>query len=170
MANADRPTITIGQWMVTIAVVGLIIALLANQSTARGFSITAGFLGTAFIFVVGCMAAVDFFLGIRCPRCGKWTMGRTSIASFRDRFFRCSTCGVRARRGLLRGWEDASAREFDHYYARKRPENPWTAPPGVEDEDLVYSKTHVNLLLNKKRRNPDAPDQWTARPGDTGER
>ncbi len=168
MPNADRPKITIGQWMVTIAVVGLIVAVLANPGSARGVSITFGFLGIVFLIVVGTMAAVDFLLGIRCPRCGKWTMGRTSIASFRDRFFRCATCGVRARRGLFRGWEDASSAEFDRFYARKRPENPWTAPPGVEDEDLVYSKTHVNLLLNKKRRNPDAPDQWTARPGDTG--
>jgi hypothetical protein len=168
MAGDDRHRITIGQWMVTIAVIGLVVAVLANPGSARGVSITAGFLGAAFLSMVVIMAAVDFLLGIRCPNCCKWTMGRTSITSFRDRFFRCTTCGVRARRGFFRGWEDASGREFDRYYSHKRPENPWTAPPGVEDEDLVYSKTHVNLLLNKKRRNPDAPDQWTGKPGDTG--
>ncbi len=169
MANYERQRITIGQWMVTIALLGVLIAVVANPGAARGASMFLGFLGVTFLAVVACMATVDFILGIRCPHCGKWTMGRTSITSFRDRFFRCSTCGLRARRGLFRGWEDASAAEFDRFYARQRPENPWTAPPGLEDEDLIYSKTHVNLLVNKKRRNPNAPDQWAGRPGDTPE-
>ncbi len=167
MARYEREQITIGHWMVTIAVAGLLIAILANPGAARGVSVAFGFAGVIFLLAVGCMATVDFVLGIRCPHCGKWAMGRTSITSFRDRFFRCAACGLRARRGLFRGWEDASAPEFDRFYARQRPENPWTAPPGMEDEDLVYSKTHVNLLLNKKRRNPNAPDQWTGRAGDT---
>jgi hypothetical protein len=169
MAGDDRQRITLGQWMVTIAVVGVLVAILVNPRAARGMSITAGVVGAIFLIGVASMASVDFVLGIRCPACGKWTMGRTAMASFRDRFFRCATCGLRARRGLFSGWADASAPEFDRYYSRKRPENPWTAPPGVEDEDLVYSKTHVNLLLNKKRRNPNPPDQWTGRAGDTPE-
>lgn len=168
MARYERERITIGQWMTTIACLGVVVAIAANPGAARGVSVVGGFLGVTFLAVVCCMATADFVLGIRCPRCGQWAMGRTSITSFRDRFFRCRACGLRARRGVFSGWEDASAREFDPIYARKRPENPWTAPPGVEDEDLVYSKTHVNLLLSKKRRNPDAPDQWTGRPGNTG--
>lgn len=159
MASEDDRRITIGRAMVAIAVAGLLIALVANPGASRGASMVVGFMGATFVAVVACTAVVDYILGIRCPACGCWSMGRTSIASFRDRFFRCASCGLRARRGLFRGWEDASAPEFDRFYGRKRPENPWTAPPGVEDEDLIYSKTHVNLLVNKKRRNPNPPDQ-----------
>lgn len=167
MARDERRRITLGEAMVSTSLIGILVAVLLNPGANRTVRIGVGAVGVLFLIGVVCLATVDFIMGIRCPSCGKWAMGRTSIASFRDRFFRCGACGIRAHRGLLSGWEDASAREFDRYYARKRPENPWTAPPGVEDEDLVYSKTHVNLLLNKKRRNPNAPDQWTDRPGDT---
>jgi predicted RNA-binding Zn-ribbon protein involved in translation (DUF1610 family) len=163
MAGHDRQRFTIGQIMVSIACIALAIALLVNAGAARTASIIIGLLGIGFLAVVSLVAVIDVGMGIRCPNCGGWTMGRTSVASFRDRFFRCSKCGIRCRRGMLSGWEDASAPEFDRFYTRKRPENPWTAPPGLEDEDLIYSKTHVNLLLNKKRRNPNAPDQETGR-------
>jgi predicted RNA-binding Zn-ribbon protein involved in translation (DUF1610 family) len=163
MAGYDRQRFTIGQIMVTIACIALAIALLVNSGSARTISIFVGFVGVLFLVAVSVVATIDVGMGIRCPNCGGWSMGRTSVTSFRDRFFRCSKCGVRCRRGMLSGWEDASGSEFDRFYTRKRPENPWTAPPGLEDEDLIYSKTHVNLLLNKKRRNPDAPDQETGR-------
>lgn len=163
MTETDRQRFTIGQGMVAIGLLAVAIALVVNPGVARPAAIAVGGLGVIFLGVVSVVAAADFVLGIRCPLCGGWSMGRTSVASFRDRYFRCSTCGARCRRGLFRGWEDASASEFDAYYTRKRPENPWTAPPGLEDEDLIYSKTHLNLLVNKKRRNPDPPDQGPGR-------
>ncbi len=159
MARYHRQGPTLGQGMVAIALLGVAIALVANPGATRTVSILLGLVGIAFLLVVAAVATIDLGLGIRCPSCGGWTMGRTSVTSFRDRYFRCSRCGIRCRRGLLRGWEDASGREFDPAFARKAAENPWTAPPGVDDDDLVYSKTHVNLLVNKKRRNPNPPDQ-----------
>ena len=45
MARYDRQQVTIGQWMVTIAVMGLLIAVLANPGAARGASVAVGFTG-----------------------------------------------------------------------------------------------------------------------------
>ena len=159
MAKGDQKHFTIGQLMLTIAAISLMIAVLANPGAVASATVIAGFLGVGVVVIALFVAAFDACMGVRCPHCGAWAMGRTSIASFRDRFYRCSSCQARCRRGFLRGWDDASGPEFDRIYSRKRPENPWTAPPGLEDEDLIFSKTHVNLLLNKKRRNPDPPDQ-----------
>lgn len=164
MAKDERRQITIGQLMMASAVVSLAISVFVNPGTARTVSVLAGFVGAAFIAVALFIAIVDLGLGVRCPHCGEWTMSRVSLSSFRDRFYRCTACQARCRRGFLRGWDDASGPEFDPIYTRKRPENPWTALPGVEDEDLVYSKTHVHLLLNKQRRNPNPPDQGSGSP------
>ncbi len=127
-------------------------------------SIIVGASGLVILFGAISAAAVDLYLGTQCPVCGNWTMARQVIQSFHDRYYRCTSCHARCKRGFLRGWEDASGPEYEIYYARKRPENPWTAAPHVDDEDLTYSKTHVNLLVNKKRRNPNAPDQHVNRP------
>ena len=164
MTEPNRQRVTIGQGMIAIALLAVAAALVANPGAARTTSIVLGFIGVAFLGVVTAVAGFDLLLGVRCPRCSGWTMGRTSVTSFRDRYFRCARCGARCRRGMLRGWEDASGPEFDPFFTRKRAENPWTALPGLEDEDLVYSKTHLNLLINKKRRNPNAPDQGEGLP------
>jgi len=164
MAKVNSRHITIGQFMVAIAIVSLVVAVLANPGAAQSVSIVAGFLGATFLAVALFVAILDLSMGVRCPHCGEWAMSRVAVSSFRDRFYRCTSCQARCRRGFLRGWDDASDPEFDPVYTRKRPENPWTALPGVEDEDLVYSKTHVNLLLNKQRRNPNPPDQGSSAP------
>jgi hypothetical protein len=72
-------------------------------------------------------------------------------------------CGVRCRRSLLGGyglffWRDASGPEFDALYEKPPGEDPWNAPPGLEDEDYLYSKTHLNLVRNKRRRRPENPN------------
>ena len=55
-------------------------------------------------------------------------------------------------------WRDASGPEFDFLYEKPPGDDPWNAPPGLEDEDYLYSKTHLNLVRNKRRRNPDNPN------------
>ena len=56
-------------------------------------------------------------------------------------------------------WEDASGPEYDANYRKKADDDPWTAPPGLEDEDLIYSKTHVNLVRNKRHRQAREPQR-----------
>jgi len=160
MGRFEQKHVTIGQSMAGIAAISLAIAVLTSPGAGRSASIIAGFLGLGLVVVALFVAVVDLVLGVRCPHCGAWSMCRTSVHSFRDRFYRCTSCRARCRRGFLRGWDDASGTEFDPIYARKRAENPWTAPPSLDDEeDLIFSKTHVNLLRNKQRRNPNPPDQ-----------
>jgi hypothetical protein len=169
MAPEDRRRYTLGQMLAAIILVGVVAAYLTNPEASSSIRILLGLAAVVLLTTLwGSAAPLNQILARRCPSCGGWTMGRVAIHSFGDRFYRCGKCGIRARR-VAYAWEDASAPEFDKYYARKRPENPWTAPPGMEDEDLVYSKTHVNLLLSKKRRNPNPPDQWAGRADDTPE-
>ena len=85
-------------------------------------------------------------------------MERRAVSSFGARFYLCTRCGVRCMRGVFGGWEDASGPEFDEKFLKKGEGDPWSAPPGLEDEDLIYSKTHVNLVRNKRLRRPDNPN------------
>ena len=85
--------------------------------------------------------------------------------SFGERFFLCTNCGVRCRRSLLglNGvffWQDASGPEYDALYQKTRDEDPWNAPPGLEDEEErgLFSKTHMNLVRSKRRRSPENPN------------
>ncbi len=160
MAPYGRERMTIAKLMTIVACMALLIAVLANPGALRTVSIIAGLIGGLCVVLAVMIAVFDLCIGVRCPNCGAWAMARVSVTSFRDRYFQCTACQARCRRGFLRGWGDASGSEFDHIYGRKRPENPWTAAPRLEDEDLIDSKTHVNLLINKKRRNPNPPDQY----------
>jgi predicted RNA-binding Zn-ribbon protein involved in translation (DUF1610 family) len=161
MAVGGTGRFTIGQIMVGVAITSLALAGLFTTDTLRWTAVSVLLF---IVVVIRFSALVSFltletFLGVPCPACGARPMARTAIANFSDRYYRCGSCRFRGRRDTFRGWNDAGAAEFDEFFERKRPENPWTQPPGMEDEDLIYSKTHVNLLLNKKRRNPDPPDQ-----------
>jgi DNA-directed RNA polymerase subunit RPC12/RpoP len=161
MASGGPVRFTIGWIMVGIAILAVVIAGLLNSEVLKWAAVTV-LIGMVVAFRISQFLgflALEPFLGIRCPACGSRPMARTAIASFADRYYRCGSCSFRGFRDSWREWHDAGAAEYDEFYTRKRPENPWTQPPGLEDEDLIYSKTHVNLLLNKKRRNPNPPDQ-----------
>jgi hypothetical protein len=157
MTRGNSLKMTIGGIMGLIVVVALVIGAIRDTELARAISIIGGFVGFVFLVIALCVMIIDMLIGVRCPHCGAWTMARTSVISFRDRYFQCGTCRVRCRRGVLLNWQDASDRQFDRFFTRDRPENPWTAPPGVadEEENLIYSKTHGNLLRNKQRRQVD---------------
>jgi hypothetical protein len=102
---------------------------------------------------------MDNSIGVRCPYCGgSRSMERRAVSSFGSRFYLCNGCGVRCKRGAFGTWEDASGPEYDEKYRKKADGDPWSAPPGLEDEDLIYSKTHVNLVRNKRLRRPDNPN------------
>jgi hypothetical protein len=159
MRPGDSGQFSISQMMLCIGGIALAMGVVLSRSSLQWASVGAGLVGLSVLGFLGGSTVLDAFLGVRCPGCGARTMGRTLVVSFRDRYFRCASCGLRARRGVLQGWEDASAPDFDRFYDHRRPENPWTQPPGLEDEDLIYSKTHGNLLLNKQRRHPNPPDQ-----------
>ena len=97
-------------------------------------------------------------LGQRCPHCQAASLERRAVSSFGRRFYLCPACGVRCMRGTFGFWEDASGPEHEERYRRRPDDDPWTAPPGLEDEDLIYSKTHGNLVRNKRRRSPENPN------------
>ncbi len=158
---STRPHIrfTIGQGMGLIAAFALTWAVLAAPGSAR-FVVTT-LLPVAVLTIAPLVIAhhiVDNSIGLACPHCGRPTMGRRAVASFGPRYFRCESCGLRCKRRTFGAWEDASGPEDDAKFRKRPDEDPWTAPPGMEDEDLIYSKTHVNLVSNKRRRRPDNPN------------
>jgi hypothetical protein len=166
MSGRHPSQMKLGEAMVAVAAAALVIAVIANpwasNRVSNGGVVVLSLIGRSVGTILLVLFILRLVLARRCPQCGKWTMGRSTLISFSYyRYARCSTCGIRARRNWygIGGWEDANAREYDYFYDKKRPENPWTQPPGMEDEDLIYSKTHVHLLLNKKHRNPNPPDQ-----------
>lgn len=98
-------------------------------------------------------------IGLACPHCGRAGMERRAVSSFGFRYYRCTSCGVRCRKMSLFGvWQDASGPEHEEIYRKKPGDDPWSAPPGLEDEDLIGSKTHVNLVRSKRIRRPDNPN------------
>jgi hypothetical protein len=149
--------------MAMIAAIAIVLGLLLNPTNVGALSVVLGLLGLFAMLVAVLVACVDLSMGVRCPCCHKYAMVRVSLQSFRDRFYRCTSCDARCRRGFLKGWDDASDPEYEPIYTKKRAENPWTAVPGVEDEVGLMTKTHANLLANKNRRNPNQPDQFEGR-------
>ncbi len=159
MSTRPHVRFTIGQFMGLIAVIAFVWAILTAPGAAR-FLVTT--LLPITLLIVGPLVLahhiVDNSLGLGCPNCRRPTLERRALASFGPRFYRCASCGVRLRRVAFGTWEDASGPIHDAKFARKAGEDPWTAPPGLEDEDLIYSKTHVNLVRNKRRRQPENPN------------
>jgi len=161
MSTSTRPggRFTIGQLMGLIAGFAVLWAVLSVPGATR-FIMTI-LLPMAVVVIAPLVVAnhlVDSSLGVGCPGCGKPTLERRAVASFGARYFRCASCGVRCKRPAFGTWEDASGPEHDDKFRRKPDEDPWTAPPGLEDENLIYSKTHVNLVRSKRRRRPEDPN------------
>jgi len=159
MSTRPSGRFTIGQVMGLVAGVALLLAILETPGAGR-FVVTT-LLPIAVLVAAPLVVAnhlVDSSLGVTCPGCGKAAMERRAVASFGSRYYRCTGCGVRCRRPPFGTWEDASGPEHDDKFRRKAEEDPWTAPPGVGDDDLIYSKTHLNLVQSKRRRRPEDPN------------
>ena len=56
-------------------------------------------------------------------------------------------------------WEDASGPEFDEAIGGSRPTTPGPPRRLLRTRDLTYSKSHVNLVRNKRLRRPDNPNR-----------
>jgi hypothetical protein len=150
--------------------------LIAGTATILGIALTPGFAPILGVVVIpsvivavgaylGSRRLVELFYGHRCPGCGLRTMERRAVMSFGERFFLCRTCGVRCSRNLVGSsgvysWKDASGPEYDGHYDKVKEEDPWSGPPGLEDEDEagIFSKTHLNLVREKRRRSPENPN------------
>ena len=162
MANPTRLQLTIGQVMGLVAGVAVVCALLVSAPFGRVMRVI-GFvaLPMAALVAIGLVVLQHLAnpaLGVGCPYCGRATLERRSVRSFGHRFYRCSHCGVRCMRVILGGWKDASGPEHDPRYQAKAEADPWSAAPGLEDEDLIASKTHHNLIQNKRNRQPQNPN------------
>lgn len=144
--------------MSLIAAIALTWALATTPNSAR---FVVAVLLPLTLLILGPIVVLnhlfDGAIGVRCPHCTS-PLERRAVASFGSRFYLCPTCGVRCKRGAFGTWEDASGPEYDAKYRKKPGEDPWTAPPGLEDEDLIYSKTHGNLVRNKRLRRPENPN------------
>jgi hypothetical protein len=164
MLNGPHSRFTIGQAMLVVAGVAVTLGLVTTPGLARvlmGLIILGTFVAIGSL--LGFYRILELAYGHRCPRCHKLGMERKALLSFGERFFSCPSCGLRCRRKLFGGygeyvWKDASDPEFDALYQKAPSDDPWNAPPGLEDEDYMYSKTHLNLVRNKRRRTPDNPN------------
>jgi hypothetical protein len=165
MASRPDSRFTIANLMVLIASTALALAMI----TIPGFgSVLIAYVILAFLLVVSIFLTVrrvmELVYGLDCPACGQRGLERRSILSFGERFFSCPACGIRCRRGLYSAfgfflWKDASSPQYDTHYQRPVEEDPWNAPPGLEDEEeSVTSKTHANLVRNKRLRTPENPN------------
>lgn len=162
MATRPRPQATIGNSMVAVA--ALLLGVVLTPGVGRGLATvlipTTIFVVAAFLAV---RRAVDLVSGFRCPTCRRRGLERRAVQSFGDRFYLCPGCGTRCKRksigtfGMF-AWSDASGPEFDDLYRKPPEEDPWNVPPDLADEEFIYSKTHVNLVRNKRGRHPENPN------------
>jgi hypothetical protein len=166
MRAGPRHQYTIANVMIIVAVVALVLAIAMTPGFAPILGIVvipSTFAGVGIY--LGWCRLIELFYGHRCPNCHVRSLERRALMSFGERFFLCTSCGVRCRRSLLglNGlffWKDASGPEYDPIYQKSREDDPWDAPPGLEDEDEagLFSKTHMNLVRNKRRRTPENPN------------
>ena len=166
MPTGPRSQFSIGRMMVVIAGIALVLAIIMTP----GFAPTLGLIVIPSTIVsvgayLGARRLIELFYGHRCPGCGVRSLERRALVSFGERFFLCTRCGVKCRRSLLGAqgmfhWRDASGPEYAAYFEKAREEDPWNGPPGLEDEDEqgYFSKTHLNLVRNKRRRTPENPN------------
>ncbi len=160
MADRSRAQFTIAQWMGLVAAVAILYALFVWDNAAWALMALA-FPTVAVVWLAALVLHYVFnpVLGVGCPYCGGLTLERRAVSSFGERFYRCSKCGVRCRRVALGGWRDASDSRYDAKYERKeRAGDPWSGAPGLEDEDLIASKTHTSLIRSKRGRRPENPN------------
>jgi hypothetical protein len=166
MPAGPRSQFTIGGVMVAVAATAVVlgIALTPGVAPILGAVVIPSTIGGVGIYL-GARRLVEIFYGHRCPGCGVRGLERRGLVSFGERFYLCPRCGVRCRRNFLgfQGmffWRDASGPEFEALYEKPREEDPWNAPPGLEDEDEIgiFSKTHMNLVRSKRQRRPEDPN------------
>ena len=166
MPSGRRSKLTIANGMIAVAAVALVlgIALTPGFAPILGVVVIPSIIVGVFAYLAG-RRLVELAYGHRCPGCGTRALERWGLVSFGERYFLCTHCGVRCRRSLLglQGmfvWRDASGPEYAAMYEKPREDDPWNAPPGLEDEDEVglFSNTHSNLVRNKRRRTPENPN------------
>jgi hypothetical protein len=166
MPRRPAPRFTIGQGLILVAAIALILYAAIYPSV---FSFAVSYLTLGAILVLSVLLVIRRIVernyGISCPGCSKPALERRGFQSFGERFYLCPDCGVRCRRSFLLGifgidsWEDASTPEFDDYYEKPKAEDPWNSPPGLEDDEESFtSKTHANLVRNKRLRRPENPN------------
>jgi hypothetical protein len=164
MSTRPHSRFTIANVMLVVAATALTLGVVRTTGLAPVLAASAILATIAIVgIILGSRRVLELMYGHRCPVCGKRGLERRAILSFGERFFRCPSCGVRCRRSMLGGyglffWRDASGREYDALYEKPPEEDPWNAPPGLEDEEMIYSKTHLNLVRNKRRRSPENPN------------
>jgi hypothetical protein len=166
MPNGPSRKLTIANGMIAVAAVALVmgIALTPGFAPILGVVVIPSVIVGVFAYLAG-RRLVELAYGYACPGCGERALERRGLVSFGERFFLCTHCGVRCQRSLLGiqgmfNWRDASAPEFAAMYEKPREQDPWNAPPDLEDGDEVglFSKTHMNLVRNKRRRTPENPN------------
>ena len=160
MSARNEIRFTIGQFAIFTLVIAVVLVGVMDRHTlsimGQGGAIVL-LVGLIFFGVIG---IIEGYMGTLCPSCGDGKMKRVAISTFGYRYFRCDHCRARWKKGPFRLWESAETEEDAPRFARKVVEDPWTLPPGMTDDDeVVWSKTHTNLLMSKHRRNPDAPRQ-----------
>ena len=165
MRTGPGSQFTIANVMILVAAVALVMGIVLTPGFAPILSVVvipATIVGVG-IYVLS-RHLVDLAYGPRCPICKARGMERRGLVSFADRFFLCRKCGTRCRRGLFGGglyaWKDAAGPEFAAFYDKPRDDDPWNLPPGLEDGDELglFSKTHLDLVRNKRRRSPENPN------------
>ena len=150
--------------MVAVAATALVLGIVLTPGVGPGLGVLL--IPSTIVVIFGFLAArlvIDLVSGYPCPTCGKRGLERRAVLSFGDRFYHCPACGTRCKRKVIGSfgmfiWSDASGPEYDDLYRKPPDEDPWNAPPGLEDEDLIYSKTHLNLVRNKRHRHPENPN------------
>ena len=85
------------------------------------------------------------------------SMERRAVSSFGAGSTGATPAGSAAARGVRDLGGRLRARSTTTSSGR-RPRTTLVGPAGLEDEDLIYSKTHVNLIRNKRLRRPDNPN------------
>lgn len=166
MTTGTRRQITIAQTMLLVAAIALVlgIAMTPGFAPILGMVVIPSTVGGVAFYLFG-SRLVELVAGQQCPACRVRGMERRGLVSFGERYFLCRSCGVRCRRNLLGfggtfHWKDASGPEYAAFYDKPASDDPWNAPPGLEDDDErgLFSKTHLNLVRNKRRRTPESPN------------
>lgn len=96
----------------TFFIIALVILVLASSAYTTAEWIVKGLI-------------VPLAVGVRCPSCGSPGLRYVGCISFGDRFYLCSGCGLRCKRGgPTDPWYVASAPEDDAVYAPKAKGGP----------------------------------------------
>ncbi len=146
MKPRRRVRFTIGQMMWAILVVGGVLALpriLNSPDRVIAFS------ALVILSVLCLIAAVaEIVLSKRCPNCSRWSLRRLARHS---RYYLCTSCRARLKRGWMGPWHDASGPEDAARYERRSHAGIWKGytPPGEPE-----GSRSGHLLQSKRMRDP----------------